>query len=140
MLNVLILPKTIDNDVVKTGVTFGFNAAMEIATEAIDRLHSTTHSHHRIIVVEVMGHNTGWLALDAGIASGDDVILIPEIPYDTEEITKAIRKRQLRGNNFSIVVAEGVCQKNTVKNIVNLKQKNRRQKKTRMKKLRKNHS
>ena len=107
-LNILTLPKTIDNDVAMTDVTFGFHTAMEIATEAIDRLHSTAHSHHRIIVVEVMGHNAGWLALGAGIASGADVILIPEIPFDPIEVAKAIRKRQQRGNNFSIVVvAEG---------------------------------
>jgi 6-phosphofructokinase len=102
------LPKTIDNDVYGTDVTFGFDTAMEIATEAIDRLHSTAHSHHRIIVVEVMGHNAGWLALGAGIASGADVVLIPEIPYDTDIVATAIRHRQQRGNNFSIVViAEG---------------------------------
>ncbi len=107
-MNILTLPKTIDNDVAMTDVTFGFHTAMEIATEAIDRLHSTAHSHHRIIVVEVMGHNAGWLALGAGIASGADVVLIPEIPYDTLEVARAIRKRQQRGNNFSIVVvAEG---------------------------------
>ncbi len=111
-LNILTLPKTIDNDVAMTDVTFGFHTAMEIATEAIDRLHSTAHSHHRIIVVEVMGHNAGWLALGAGIASGADVILIPEIPYDPIEIAKAIRQRQQRGNNFSIVVvAEGALSK-----------------------------
>ena len=107
-LNILTLPKTIDNDVYGTDVTFGFDTAMEIATEAIDRLHSTAHSHHRIIVVEVMGHNAGWLALGAGVASGADVVLIPEIPYDHENVAKAIRLRQQRGNNFSIVVvAEG---------------------------------
>ncbi len=107
-LNILTLPKTIDNDVYGTDVTFGFDTAMEIATEAIDRLHSTAHSHHRIIVVEVMGHNAGWLALGAGLASGADVILIPEIPYDHEKVARAIRHRQQRGNNFSIVVvAEG---------------------------------
>ena len=107
-LNILTLPKTIDNDVYGTDVTFGFDTAMEIATEAIDRLHSTAHSHHRIIVIEVMGHNTGWLALGAGIASGADVILIPEIPYNTAIVAEAIRYRQQRGNNFSIVViAEG---------------------------------
>jgi len=107
-LNILTLPKTIDNDVYGTDVTFGFDTAMEIATEAIDRLHSTAHSHHRIIVVEVMGHNAGWLALGAGIASGADVVLIPEIPYNTDIVAKAIRHRQQRGNNFSIVViAEG---------------------------------
>ncbi len=107
-LNILTLPKTIDNDVYGTDVTFGFDTAVEIATEAIDRLHSTAHSHHRIIVVEVMGHNAGWLALGAGVASGADVILIPEIPYNLEKVAKAIRHRQQRGNNFSIVVvAEG---------------------------------
>lgn len=107
-LNILTLPKTIDNDVAMTDVTFGFHTAMEIATEAIDRLHSTAHSHHRIIVVEIMGHNAGWLALGAGIAGGADVILIPEIPYDLEAVSNAIRKRKQRGTNFSIVaVAEG---------------------------------
>jgi 6-phosphofructokinase len=107
-LNILTLPKTIDNDVYGTDVTFGFDTAMEIATEAIDRLHSTAHSHHRIIVIEVMGHNAGWLALGAGVASGADVVLIPEIPYDHEKVARAIRQRQQRGNNFSIVVvAEG---------------------------------
>jgi len=107
-LNILTLPKTIDNDVGMTDVTFGFHTAMEIATEAIDRLHSTAHSHHRIIVVEIMGHNAGWLALGAGIAGGADVILIPEIPYNMAKVAQAIRQRQQRGTNFSIVaVAEG---------------------------------
>jgi len=107
-LNIITLPKTIDNDVGMTDLTFGFHTAMEIATEAIDRLHSTAHSHHRIIVVEVMGHNAGWLALGAGLASGADVILIPEIPYDPRKVAQAIRQRQQRGNNFSIMaVAEG---------------------------------
>jgi 6-phosphofructokinase 1 len=80
-LNIITLPKTIDNDIARTDVTFGFDTALGIATEAIDRLHSTAHSHHRIIVVEIMGHNAGWLALGAGIAGGADVILLPEIPY-----------------------------------------------------------
>ncbi|KJR99795.1 MAG: 6-phosphofructokinase [Desulfobulbaceae bacterium BRH_c16a] len=107
-LNILTLPKTIDNDVAMTDVTFGFHTAMEIATEAIDRLHSTAHSHHRIIVVEIMGHNAGWLALGAGVAGGADAILIPEIPYDLVAVSNAIRKRKQRGTNFSIVaVAEG---------------------------------
>lgn len=107
-LNVLTLPKTIDNDVSSTDVTFGFHTATEIATEAIDRLHSTAHSHHRIIVVEIMGHNAGWLALGSGLAGGADVILIPEIPYDVNVIAKAIGLRKNRGMNFSIVaVAEG---------------------------------
>ena len=107
-LNVLTLPKTIDNDVAMTDVSFGFDTALGIATEAIDRLHSTAHSHHRIIVVEIMGHRAGWLALGAGIAGGADVILIPEIPYKVENIAKAIRARSRGGKHFSIVaVAEG---------------------------------
>lgn len=107
-LNVITLPKTIDNDVGMTDVSFGFDTALGIATEAIDRLHSTAHSHHRIIVVEIMGHNVGWLALGAGIAGGADVILIPEIPYDVEKVAEAIRRRQHGGKNFSIVaVSEG---------------------------------
>lgn len=107
-LNVLTLPKTIDNDVVLTDATIGFDTALGIATEAIDRLHSTAHSHHRIIVAEIMGHNAGWLALGAGIAAGADVILIPEIPYQVEKIAEAIRNRSRKGMNFSIVaVAEG---------------------------------
>jgi len=107
-LAVLTLPKTIDNDVFGTEVTFGFDTALGIATEAIDRLHSTAHSHHRIIVVEVMGHNAGWLALGAGIAGGADVILIPEIAYDIEAVADAIRQRHRKGASFSIVaVSEG---------------------------------
>jgi 6-phosphofructokinase 1 len=107
-LNVITLPKTIDNDVAMTDATFGFDTALGIATEAIDRLHSTAHSHHRIVVAEIMGHNSGWLALGAGIAGGADVILIPEIPYDMSSIAQAIRRRSKRGTNFSIIaVAEG---------------------------------
>jgi ATP-dependent phosphofructokinase / diphosphate-dependent phosphofructokinase len=111
-LNVITLPKTIDNDVVLTDVSFGFDTALGIATDAIDRLHSTAHSHHRIVVVEVMGHNAGWLALGAGIAGGADVILIPEIPYDIEAIAEAIRQRSRTGSRFSIVaVSEGAMPK-----------------------------
>ncbi len=111
-LNVITLPKTIDNDVAMTDVTFGFDTAMGIATEAIDRLHSTAHSHHRIVVVEIMGHRAGWLTLGAGIAGGADVILIPEIPYDVDNIAKAIRSRSRSGKRFSIVaVAEGAMSK-----------------------------
>ena len=107
-INVITLPKTIDNDVAMTDSTFGFATALDIATETIDRLHSTAHSHHRIIVAEIMGHRAGWLALGAGIAGGADVILIPEIPYNVENIAEAIRRRSRRGTNFSIVaVAEG---------------------------------
>ncbi len=111
-LNVLSLPKTIDNDVWATDRTFGFDTAIGIATEAIDRLHSTAHSHHRIIVVEVMGHNTGWLALGAGIAGGADVILIPEIAYDVQKVADAILRRVRRGSHFSIVaISEGAMNK-----------------------------
>lgn len=111
-LNIVTLPKTIDNDVAMTDITFGFDTALGIATEAIDRLHSTAHSHHRIIVVEVMGHRAGWLTLGAGVAGGADVILIPEIPYDVEIVAQAIRKRSRGGKRFSIVaVAEGAISK-----------------------------
>ncbi len=111
-LNVITLPKTIDNDVARTDVTFGFDTALSIATQAIDRLHSTAHSHHRIIVVEVMGHNAGWLALGAGIAGGADVILIPEIPYDVDKVAEAILERSRSGKGFSIVaVSEGAIEK-----------------------------
>ncbi len=107
-LNVITLPKTIDNDVAMTDATFGFATALDIATDTLDRLHSTAHSHHRIIVAEIMGHRAGWLTLGAGIAGGADVILIPEIPYDVVKIAEAIRRRSRRGTNFSIVaVAEG---------------------------------
>ena len=107
-LNVVTLPKTIDNDVAVTDVTFGFDTALGIATEAIDRLHSTATSHNRVIVVEIMGHRAGWLALQSGIAGGADVVLIPEIPYDPEKVAEAIRERGRAGKHFSIVaVAEG---------------------------------
>ena len=107
-LNVITLPKTIDNDVGLTDATFGFATALDIATDTLDRLHSTAHSHHRIIVAEIMGHRAGWLTLGAGIAGGADVILIPEIPYNVEKIAEAIRRRSRSGTNFSIVaVAEG---------------------------------
>jgi phosphofructokinase-like protein len=107
-LNVITMPKTIDNDVVQTDMSFGFDTALGIATEAIDRLHSTASSHHRIIVVEIMGHKAGWLALGAGIAGGADVILIPEIPYSIEKVADSILERRKQGKSFSIVaVAEG---------------------------------
>ena len=107
-LNVVTLPKTIDNDISMTDRSFGFDTALGIATEAIDRLHSTATSHERVIVLEVMGHRAGWLALEAGIAGGADVILLPEIPYDINKIAEAIRKRTQGGKRFSIVVvAEG---------------------------------
>jgi 6-phosphofructokinase 1 len=107
-LNIITLPKTIDNDVVETDVSFGFDTALGIATEAIDRLHSTAHSHHRMILVETMGHRAGWLALGAGLAGGADVVLIPEIPYNLDKVARAILSRSRGGKHFSIVaVAEG---------------------------------
>jgi 6-phosphofructokinase len=107
-LNVITLPKTIDNDLAETDATFGFTTALEVATDAVDRLHSTAHSHHRIIVAELMGHRAGWLTLGAGLAGGADVILIPEIPYRVASVAAAIKGRVRRGLNFSIVaVAEG---------------------------------
>lgn len=111
-LNIITLPKTIDNDVALTDATIGFDTALGIATEAIDRLHSTAHSHHRIIIAEIMGHRAGWLSLGAGIAGGADVILIPEMPYDIAHIAAAIRQRSRHGTNFSILaVAEGAMSK-----------------------------
>ncbi len=119
-LNVVTLPKTIDNDIFGTDITFGFDTALQIATEAIDRLHSTATSHHRIIVVETMGHRAGWLALGAGIAGGADVILVPEIPYSIEAVAEAIRRRAQRGRRFSIVVvAEGAMTREQAKTIDN---------------------
>lgn len=107
-LKVVHLPKTIDNDIWGTDDSFGFATALEIATEAVDRLHSTAHSHHRIILVEIMGHRAGWLALGAGIAGGADVILIPEIPYTIEKVVKKIEQRKKLGKHFSVIaVAEG---------------------------------
>jgi phosphofructokinase-like protein len=108
-LNVIGIPKTIDNDVWGTDVTFGFDSAVNIATEAIDRLHSTANSHKRIMVIELMGHNAGWLALYSGIAGGGDLILIPEIPYDENQIKKYILNRAQENKPYSIVVvAEGL--------------------------------
>jgi 6-phosphofructokinase len=108
-LPVVTLPKTIDNDVWGTDVTFGFDTALGIATEAIDRLHSTATSHQRTIVCEIMGHNAGWLALGAGIAGGADVILIPEIPYDAKRVAEHLSERRRMGKRFSIIaVSEGV--------------------------------
>ncbi len=102
------IPKTIDNDLSATDVTFGFDTAVNIATESIDRLHTTAESHHRIMVVEVMGRHAGWIALHSGIAGGADVILIPEIPIDLTEVCEYLRRRYERGKGFSIVVvAEG---------------------------------
>jgi phosphofructokinase-like protein len=107
-LHIIGLPKTIDNDIYGTDITFGFHTAVDIATEAIDRLHSTAHSHNRVMIIEVMGHNAGWLALYSGLAGGGDVILIPEIPYHMDSIKDHLRNRAKDGKQFSIVVvAEG---------------------------------
>ncbi len=111
-LNIITLPKTIDNDVALTDATIGFDTALGIAAEALDRLHSTAHSHHRIIVAEIMGHRAGWLTLGSGIGGGADVVLIPEIPYDIDKIVAAIKRRDQKHANFSIVaVAEGALSK-----------------------------
>lgn len=107
-MKIITLPKTIDNDVWGTDDCFGYDTAVEIATEAIDRLHSTASSHHRVMVVEVMGHNTGWLTAASGLAGGADVIVIPEIPYDINVIKKSLISRNRKSKRFSIVaVAEG---------------------------------
>lgn len=107
-INIVGVPKTIDNDLSATDFTFGFDTAVNIATEAIDRLHTTAESHHRIMVVEVMGRHAGWIATYSGIAAGADVILIPEIKMDLNEICEVLKKRHARGKSFSIVVvAEG---------------------------------
>lgn len=108
-LNVIGIPKTIDNDVWGTDITFGFDSAVDIATEAIDRLHSTASSHKRVMVIELMGHKVGWITLYAGMAGGADVILLPELGYDINRINQAILNRVQKGKYFSIVaVAEGL--------------------------------
>lgn len=108
LANIVGVPKTIDNDLSATDYTFGFDTALTVATECIDRLHTTAESHHRIMVVEVMGRHAGWIALESGIAGGADVILIPEIPIDMDEVCSLIKKRYDRGKTFSmVVVAEG---------------------------------
>jgi 6-phosphofructokinase 1 len=107
-LPVVGVPKTIDNDLGATDMTFGFDTAVQVATDAIDRLHTTAESHHRIMIVEVMGRHAGWIALHSGLAGGADVILIPERPFDIDEVCRLIRRRHARGRYFSIVVvAEG---------------------------------
>ncbi|NCB93487.1 MAG: 6-phosphofructokinase [Clostridia bacterium] len=111
-LNIIHLPKTIDNDIWGTDMTFGFYSAVNIATDAIDCIHTTASSHNRVFIVEVMGHKVGWLTLYAGIASGADVILIPEIPYDLDKVVEAIERRRQRGSGFTILaVAEGAVSK-----------------------------
>jgi 6-phosphofructokinase 1 len=111
-IDVLGVPKTIDNDIGATDVTFGFDTALQVATEAIDRLHTTAESHHRVMVVEVMGRHAGWIALYSGLAGGGDVILIPEQPFDIDHVCRLIGRRHSRGRVFSIVVvAEGAVPK-----------------------------
>lgn len=107
-LNVISLPKTIDNDLWGTDMTFGFQSAVDIATDTIDRIHTTATSHSRVFIVEIMGHKVGWVALHAGIAGGADIILLPEIPYDIDVVVEAIEQRQKSGKRFTIIaVAEG---------------------------------
>jgi 6-phosphofructokinase 1 len=111
-LNVIGLPKTIDNDIYGTDVTFGFHSAVDIATEVIDRIHTTADSHDRVMLIELMGNKAGWLTLHAGVAGGADVILIPEMPYDPDIVIEALKKRQKKGKNFSIIaIAEGAMTK-----------------------------
>lgn len=111
-LNVITLPKTIDNDLWGTDMTFGFQSAVDIATNTIDYIHTTATSHSRVFIVEIMGHKVGWVALHAGIAGGADIVLLPEIPYDLDVISKAIKNREKAGKRFTIIaVAEGAISK-----------------------------
>ena len=115
-LNVVTLPKTIDNDLWGTDMTFGFQSAVNIATEAIDCIHTTAASHGRVFIVEVMGHKVGWLTLNAGMASGADIILVPEIPYDIDKVIQKIEERDKNGSRFTIIaVAEGAISKEDAK-------------------------
>ena len=115
-LNIIHMPKTIDNDIWGTDMTFGFQSAVDIATTAIDQIHTTASSHGRVFIVEVMGHKVGWLTLHAGIAGGADIVLIPEIPYDIDKVVEAIQKRAKSGKRFTILaVAEGAISKEEAK-------------------------
>lgn len=115
-LNVITLPKTIDNDLWGTDMTFGFQSAVDIATDAIDCIHTTAASHGRVFIVEVMGHKVGWLTLNAGMAGGADIILIPEIPYDIKKVVSKIEERNRNGSRFTILaVAEGAISKEDAK-------------------------
>ena len=115
-LNVITLPKTIDNDLWGTDMTFGFQSAVDIATDTIDKIHTTATSHSRVFIVEIMGHRVGWVALHAGIAGGADIILIPEIPYDVDVLADMINKRAKEGKRFTIIaVAEGAISKKDAK-------------------------
>ena len=115
-LNVITLPKTIDNDLWGTEMTFGFQSAVDIATDTIDRIHTTATSHSRVFIVEVMGHKVGWVTLHAGVAGGADIVLLPEIPYDIDVIAEAINRRKAAGKKFTIIaVAEGAISKQDAK-------------------------
>ena len=115
-LNVVTLPKTIDNDLWGTDMTFGFHSAVEVATDTIDRIHTTATSHNRVFIIEIMGHKVGWVTLHAGIAGGADIILLPEIPYDMDVVAEAIDKRAKSGKKFTIIaVAEGAISKEELK-------------------------
>lgn len=115
-LNVITLPKTIDNDLYGTDMTFGFQSAVDIATDCIDCIHTTAASHGRVFIVEVMGHKVGYLTLNAGMAGGADIILIPEIPYDIDKVVAAVKQREKNGNRFTILaVAEGAISKEDAK-------------------------
>ncbi len=115
-LNVITLPKTIDNDLWGTEMTFGFQSAVDIATDTIDRIHTTATSHSRVFIVEVMGHKVGWVTLHAGIAGGADIVLLPEIPYDIDVVVDAINRRKAAGKKFTIIaVAEGAISKQDAK-------------------------
>ena len=122
-MNVIGVPKTIDNDVACTEITFGYNTAVSVASDALDRLHTTGETHHRIMVLEVMGRYAGWIALESAIAGGADIALIPEIPYDINSAVRKIQERSNKGKHFSIVVvAEGATPKGgtlTVENVRN---------------------
>jgi ATP-dependent phosphofructokinase / diphosphate-dependent phosphofructokinase len=129
-VNVIGLPKTIDNDLAETDVTFGFDSAVTTAAQAIDKLYSTAEAHLRVMVIELMGHNAGWLALTAGLAGGADIILIPEIPYDIESICQRLTERRRRGKWFSIIaVAEGARPKANAKEPEDGKKKKKDKKK-----------
>lgn len=129
-LNVVTLPKTIDNDLWGTDMTFGFQSAVDIATNTIDCIHTTATSHSRVFIVEIMGHKVGWVTLHAGIAGGADIILLPEIPYDVDVIVKAVNKRAEAGKRFTIIaVAEGAISKQDAKlSKKELKEKNAKKK------------
>ncbi len=115
-LNIIGLPKTIDNDIYGTDVTFGFHSAVDIATEVIDRIHTTAGSHSRVMCIEIMGNKAGWLTLYSGMAGGADIILIPEHPYDINAVCDAVRRREAHGSNFSIIaVAEGALDREEAK-------------------------